>query len=95
MRIRDDKEKRMFVQLVERYLDIYIEYVYGAERDKNWINTMKRMDDQIWYCKQQRQNKKTKAVLGQWFDPEWADDYINNTLFDVPNRNWQWWMNGD
>ena len=75
MRIRDNKEKHMFIQLVDRY--------------------MKRMDDQIWYCKQQRQNKKTKAVLGQWFDPEWAQDYINNTLFDVPNRNWQWWMNGD
>ncbi len=95
MRIRDNKEKDMFVELVSRYLDIYIEHVYGAKRDQNWINNMKRMDDQIWYCKQQRQNKKTKAVLGQWFDPEWADDYINNTLFDVPNSNWQWWMNGD
>lgn len=85
----------MFVQLVERYLDIYIEHVYGAERDPQWINTMKRMDDQIWYCKQQRQNKKTKAVLGQWFDPEWAQDYIDNTLFDTPNSNWRWWMNNE
>ena len=95
MRIRDDEEKGMFVQLVERYLDIYIEHVYGAERDPKWINTMKRMDDQIWYCKQQRQNKKTKAVLGQWFDPEWAQDYIDNTLFDTPNSNWRWWMNNE
>ena len=61
MRIRDNKEKDMFVELVSRYLDIYIEHVYGAKRDQNWINNMKRMDDQIWYCKQQRQNKKTKA----------------------------------
>ena len=84
MRIRDDKEKRMFVQLVERYLDIYIEHVYGAERDKNWINTMKRMDDQIWYCKQQKRNDKTRGILKQWFDKDFADMYMNEVLFDEP-----------
>ena len=49
---------------------------------------MKRIDDQSWYCTSQRKNKKTKAVLTQWFDEEWADNYINNVLFDKPFINY-------
>lgn len=45
---------------------------------------MLRFDDQIHYCKQQRKNKKTKAVLSKWFSPEFAEGYINDILFDIP-----------
>ena len=29
-------------------------------------------------------NRKTEAVLSKWFDKEWADNYIDNVLFDNP-----------
>ena len=32
----------------------------------------------------QKQNKKTEAVLGSWFDPNWAKNYIDTVLFDQP-----------
>ena len=31
-----------------------------------------------------RKNKKTIAVLSKWFDKEWARNYIDTVLFDVP-----------
>ena len=45
---------------------------------------MKRYDDQLHYVNQQRKNTKTKAVLSQWFDNDWADTYIEQVLFDKP-----------
>ena len=44
------------------------------------------MDDQIYYCKQQRKNKKTIAVLSNWFDPLFARKYIDEVLFDIPTK---------
>ena len=46
--------------------------------------TMRRYDDQLWYCTSQMKNKKTEAVLSQWFDNSWATKYIQNVLFDKP-----------
>ncbi|BCU99504.1 MAG: hypothetical protein CM15mV28_0720 [Thaumasvirus sp.] len=45
---------------------------------------MRRYDDQLWYCTSQMKNKKTEAVLSQWFDNPWASKYIQNILFDKP-----------
>jgi phycocyanobilin:ferredoxin oxidoreductase len=58
--------------------------VQTAQWSDDWVGIMKRLDDQCWYTTSQRKNKKTKAVLSQWFSEEWADKYINNILFDKP-----------
>ena len=47
---------------------------------------MLRLDDQIYYCKQQKTNKKLTAVLSNWFDKEWAEYYIDTILFDEPSH---------
>ena len=73
--------------MIKESLHLYRGIVENAIFDMQWINTMKRIDDQSWYCTSQRKNTKTKAVLSQWFDSEWADDYINDILFDKPK--WQ------
>ncbi len=87
VRIKTEEEKYMYLDMIKESLHLYRGIVENAVFDMQWINTMKRIDDQCWYCKSQRKNTKTKAVLSQWFDPQWADDYINEVLFDTPK--WQ------
>ena len=84
MRLRTEEEKSLYGCMIEEFIDFYVDIVKKAKKDTNWVNTMLRFDDQIHYCKQQRKNKKTKAVLSKWFSPEFAEGYINDILFDVP-----------
>jgi phycocyanobilin:ferredoxin oxidoreductase len=46
--------------------------------------TVARWNGQLRYCKQQKQNDKTRRVLEKAFNPAWADRYIENLLFDDP-----------
>ena len=64
----------------------FTDRVLTSEHDPNWVHQMLRMDDQIYYCKQQRKNKKTIAVLSNWFDPLFARKYIDEVLFDIPTK---------
>ena len=83
-RLKTEEEQDKFYQVVLEYLRIYCTEVQTAQWSDDWVGIMKRLDDQCWYTTSQRKNKKTKAVLSQWFSEEWADKYINNTLFDKP-----------
>ena len=84
MRLRNEEEKSLYGCMIEEFIDFYVDIVKKAKKDNDWVNTMLRFDDQIHYCKQQRKNKKTKAVLSKWFSPEFAEGYINDILFDIP-----------
>jgi phycocyanobilin:ferredoxin oxidoreductase len=46
--------------------------------------TVARWEGQLRYCKQQKQNDKTRRVLEKAFNPAWADRYIEELLFDDP-----------
>jgi phycocyanobilin:ferredoxin oxidoreductase len=48
--------------------------------------TVSRWEGQVRYCKQQKQNDKTRRVLEKAFHPVWADQYIENLLFDEPPK---------
>ena len=87
VRLRDDKEMGQFHEVVLQYLKIYTSAIKVAKPDSNWINEMKRLDDQIWYCKSQKKNRKTSNVLSSWFTPQWADHYIDTVLFDEPHAD--------
>ena len=73
-----------FYCIILHYLTFFKEGVLDAEKDTFWVNVMKRLDDQIWYCKQQKRNDKTRGILKQWFDKDFADMYMNEVLFDEP-----------
>ena len=45
---------------------------------------MRRHRGQLSYCQQQKRNDKTRRVLEKAFNPEWADRYIEELLFDDP-----------
>lgn len=84
MRLREQSEQIMYVQLLEEYLKIYVRAVQNAEQSDDKDATYRRYEDQIYYCQQQKQNKKTETVLSAWFDIKWAKNYIDNVLFDIP-----------
>lgn len=89
MRLSEDIDMANFYCLVLNYLSEYLAEHSRCERDDNWINTMLRYDDQIHYCNQQRKNDKTRGILEKLFDKEFANNYIDNVLFDKPNMEFQ------
>ena len=48
--------------------------------------TVERWQGQLGYCKQQKQNDKTRRVLEKAFNPTWAERYIEELLFDDPAK---------
>ena len=80
----DEDEYDKFLLMCSDYLEVFCHIVRTAERETEWQKTMRRYDDQLWYCTSQMKNKKTEAVLSQWFDNSWATKYIQNVLFDKP-----------
>ena len=46
--------------------------------------TIARYEKQQEYCLQQRRNDKTRRILAKSFSSEWADQYIDRMLFDLP-----------
>ena len=65
------------------YLIIYCDAVKAAKKG-SLEEAYKRYQEQCRYSTQQRKNPKTIAVLSNWFDKEWADNYINDILFCKP-----------
>lgn len=47
-------------------------------------DSQRRYQGQLHYCQQQRRNDKTRRVLEAAFNPQWAENYIQNLLFDDP-----------
>ncbi len=85
LRIKSETEGEHYYEILMEYLMIFCRNVNNTVRDDNWVKEMLRLDDQIWYCKQQKTNKKLIAVLSNWFDKDWAEYYIDTILFDEPN----------
>ncbi len=87
VRLKNKTEEDSFVSLVQDYLDIFCHEVMENSKeadDANWVPVMKRFDGQLWYCKQQRRNDKTRGILSKCFNEQWADTYLNQILFDDP-----------
>lgn len=84
VRLTEDIEIANFYCVVLEYLGVFCESVRDAELDPDWIKEVRRMDDQIWYCTQQQKNDKTRGILENVFDKQWAENYIATVLFDKP-----------
>ncbi len=85
IRPTDAQEEQWFVEEVGAVLAILAE----ASRSTPLLTpddpaTIQRWHGQLRYCKQQKQNDKTRRVLEKAFSPSWADRYIEALLFDDP-----------
>ena len=81
------EEDRLFIEEVDEILAILAE----ASRQAMPLSasdpaTVERWEGQLRYCKQQKQNDKTRRVLEKAFNPAWAERYIEDLLFDDPLR---------
>ena len=81
------KEENWFVREVTTVLAIMAKAVREARPDDVCSPaTIRRWDGQVHYCRQQKQNDKTRRVLEKAFSPAWADRYIEELLFDEPSN---------
>ncbi|MEI6614962.1 MAG: phycocyanobilin:ferredoxin oxidoreductase [Cyanobium sp. ELA507] len=81
----DADEERRFIDHVASVLGVLAEAVSaGTASPPDDPATVNRWQGQLRYCKQQKQNDKTRRVLEKAFNPAWADQYIENLLFDDP-----------
>ncbi|AAP99863.1 MULTISPECIES: phycocyanobilin:ferredoxin oxidoreductase [Prochlorococcus] len=79
------EENGFFLDLVDKFLTILIDYSESIEPDLDDSPfTIERIEGQMYYCLQQKQNDKTRNVLAKAFSPNWANQYIEMVLFDMP-----------
>ena len=81
-----DDEEEYFVQIVDDYLRILVDSICTIQPDqKDSVSTIERLEFQKFYCIQQKRNEKTRNVLERVFNSEWAEQYIDKLLFEVPS----------
>jgi phycocyanobilin:ferredoxin oxidoreductase len=79
------EEEQSFLAEVGEILTILCEAVESASlQPYDHPSTIARWRGQVLYCKQQKQNDKTRRVLEKAFNPLWANRYIEELLFDEP-----------
>jgi len=79
------EEQEWFVEEVAAFLRILAAAVSEATpQAPDALATLSRWQGQLHYCRQQKQNDKTRRVLEKAFNPAWADHYIEALLFDDP-----------
>ena len=87
VRPRTAEEEGWFVEEVAASLEL-LAAVASTANAQPWDDpaTVQRWEGQLRYCRQQKQNDKTRRVLEKAFNPEWANTYIETLLFDDPPR---------
>ena len=79
------EEEQLFIEAVVRLLTVLGAAVAaGQPQAIDDPATVQRWHGQLSYCRQQKQNDKTRRVLEKAFNPVWADRYIEALLFDDP-----------
>jgi phycocyanobilin:ferredoxin oxidoreductase len=85
LRPASEQEELSFLAEVKEILGILCTAVERADHQSgDDPSTLDRWHGQIRYCKQQKQNDKTRRVLEKAFNPLWANRYIEELLFDEP-----------
>jgi len=85
VRPQGPQEEGAFVEAVAGVLGVLADAVRQATpQASDAPATVKRWQGQLNYCRQQKQNDKTRRVLEKAFNPAWADHYIEQLLFDDP-----------
>ncbi len=79
----DLREEKLFLKLIDDYLSILCSLlVFVIPDGSDSKNTIDRFKYQRRYCLNQKRNDKTRSILTKYFGPTWAEDYIDQILFD-------------
>jgi phycocyanobilin:ferredoxin oxidoreductase len=83
VRPHDTEEEQNFLDLAGNYLRIHCQQAIAS----NPVSPSEQklyLAGQKYYCSKQQQNDKTRRVLEKAFGETWAENYMTNVLFDVP-----------
>ncbi len=83
VRPQGKEEEQDFLDLTANYLRFHCRQAVKS----NLLSPTQQklyLAGQRYYCTQQQQNDKTRRVLEKAFGQEWADNYMNSVLFDLP-----------
>ena len=86
IRPHNDDEEQRFLDIASGYLRIHCQQANRAILLSPQQQQL-HLARQQYYCIKQRQNDKTRRVLEKAFGSEWADNYMNSVLFDVPQMD--------
>jgi phycocyanobilin:ferredoxin oxidoreductase len=85
VRPQTSDEEAAFVEAVADRLGVLAAAVRaGTAQPPDDPATVRRWHGQLHYCRNQKQNDKTRRVLEKAFDSLWAERYIEGLLFDDP-----------
>ncbi|MGK7939158.1 MAG: phycocyanobilin:ferredoxin oxidoreductase [Crocosphaera sp.] len=85
IRPHNPEEETLFLKRVADFLKVHCQQatqsqtVSPQERELN-------LQGQEYYCYKQQKNDKTRRVLERAFGENWANKYITQVLFDIPNH---------
>ena len=83
VRPHDAEEEQNFLDLAANYLRVHCQQAIAS----NPVSPSEQklyLAGQRYYCSKQQQNDKTRRVLEKAFGETWAENYMTNVLFDVP-----------
>jgi phycocyanobilin:ferredoxin oxidoreductase len=83
VRPHDAAEEQNFLDLAANYLRVHCQQAIAS----NPVSPSEQklyLAGQRYYCSKQQQNDKTRRVLEKAFGETWAENYMTNVLFDVP-----------
>ena len=84
-RLCDPTEEQQFLQLVEDFLTLHCHEAIHT-RPGSATEEARNLAGQRNYCTQQQKNNKTRRVLEKAFGAEWANRYLTQVLFDLPDQ---------
>ena len=85
VRPEGEQEEGWFIEEVTAFLSALGQAAAASEaQPPDHPATVSRWHGQLHYCRQQKQNDKTRRALAKAFNPAWADRYIEELLFDDP-----------
>ena len=82
----NSEEEQDFLDLAANYLKIHCKQAVAAN-PVSFQEQKLYLAGQRYYCTKQQQNDKTRRVLEKAFGEVWAENYMTNVLFDVPDEN--------
>jgi phycocyanobilin:ferredoxin oxidoreductase len=83
IRPANQEEEQLFISKVTHFLSIHCQIAINSSPVSPQEKSM-YLRGQRNYCTQQQQNDKTRKVLEKAFGEEWAENYFNSVLFDLP-----------
>ena len=83
IRPNSPQEETLFLTRVEEFLAVHCRQAIEAQPGSPQQQAL-NFAGQRYYCTKQQKNDKTRRVLEKAFGSEWAENYMNSVLFDLP-----------